>query len=273
MDRIDIRDVTGENVGDLCRVCVPSHRWDAPDFVAGMEEKKNLSLEMLTKWGPFARLAYGDGAPVGMIQYRPVPDERVIAIDCIYVPPSRWLRRGVANVLFSGLMEEAQRPMGWFDNTRPLALVIRIFSGGGPGQYTAREFFIGKGFKQIGEDPDYLYYPLQAGFVYRPADKKEAGYIARDEDKGRVLIIHGPNGCPFTYPYFLRSMEKNIREIDPEVPIQWIDSCEEPAELMKRNARVGDCIVNARPISSFVLDKESFQREVRDLLRDERALS
>lgn len=273
MDRIDIRDVTGENVGDLCRVCVPSHRWDAPDFVAGMEEKKNWSLEMLTKWGSFARLAYGDGAPVGMIQYRPVPDERVIAIDCIYVPPGRWLRRGVANLLFANLIEDVNKPMAWFDNRSPLALVVNTFEGGGHDQYTAREFFTGKGFKKIGEDPDYLCCPLQAGFVYRPPDKKDTGYIPRDEDKGKVLIIRGPNGCPFTYPFFSRRMERYIREIAPEVPIQWIDSSEEPGELARRNVRVGDCIVNARRVRSFVLDKESFQREVRELLKDERALS
>ncbi|MFP3897708.1 MAG: hypothetical protein ACLFVD_00115 [Dehalococcoidia bacterium] len=57
MGRVDIKDVTEENAGDLARVCVPSHRWDDTDFVA---------------------------------------------IDCIYVPPGRWLCRGVANRLFSG---------------------------------------------------------------------------------------------------------------------------------------------------------------------------
>jgi hypothetical protein len=62
-------------------------------------------------------------------------------------------------------------------------------------------------------------------------------------------------------------MEKHIREISPETPIRWIDSSEEPAELTKRNVHVGDCIVNARPVRSFVLNKEGFQNEVQDLLR------
>ena len=273
MGRVDIKDVTEENAGDLARVCVPSHRLHDPDFVEGMEEKKKWSLEMLAKWGPFARLAYGDGAPVGMIQYRPVPDERVITIDCIYVPPGSWLCRGVGSLLFASLIEYVNKPMAWFDNRPPLALVVNTFEGGGHDQYTARQFFTGKGFKKIGEDPDYLYYAFQAGFVYRPPDKKDAGYIPQDDDKAKVLIIRGPNGCPFTYPSFSRRMERYIGEIAPEVPIRWIDSSDEPEELAKRNVRVGDCIVNARPVRSFVLDKKAFQKEVRELLKNERALS
>ena len=36
--------------------------------------------------------------------------------------------------------------------------------------------------------------------------------------------------------------------------------------MKKRNLDVGDCIVNAKHIKSLVVDKESFQKEVRDAL-------
>jgi hypothetical protein len=58
-------------------------------------------------------------------------------------------------------------------------------------------------------------------------------------------------------------MEKYIREIYPEVSIRWIDSSEQPEELRKRNIGGGTCIVNARLIKSFVLDKDNFQKEVK----------
>ena len=269
MDRIDIKDVTEENMEDLCQVCVPPEQRDDPDFIKGVEEKRKWATEMLRKWGSIAKLAYHNQGPVGMIQYKPVPDERTVHIDCIWVPPGQCLRKGIATRLLSSLMEDVKKSMSWFDKEPPFGLVTKTFPGGGPEQYSARDFFTRKGFKQIGEDPDYLYYPLKAGFVYRPVEKREVRYIRQNEDRGNVLIACGPNGCPFTYPYFLKRMEKHIREVCPEVSIRWIDASEEPAELKKRNIDVGDCIVNARLLRSFVLDKESFQNEVKAALKDE----
>lgn len=98
--------------------------------------------------------------------------------------------------------------------------MTRTFLGGAPEQYTAREFFSRKGFKQIGEGPDYLYYPLQPGFVYRPIEKKRAECTAQDEDKGKAVLVSGPDSCPATYPYFLKRMEGYIEEICPDVPIR-----------------------------------------------------
>ena len=268
MEEIRVESVVEERVEDLCRVCLPSERELDPDWRRGAEEKKQWAAAMLQRWGSFAKVAYQGREPVGMIQYKPVPEERIVYIDCIYVPPGRCLRKGVASRLLTSLMEDVSRPMAWFDNHPPLALVVNTFEGGAHDQYTAREFFTRKGFRPIGEDPDHLYYPLQAGFVYRPPDKKEAEYTPQDEDRGRVLIICGPNGCPATYPFFLKKMEKYIREICPEVHIRWIDSFEQPEELSKRNARVGYCIVNARLAQSCVLDKDGFQTEVKELLRE-----
>ena len=206
---------------------------------------------------------------MGMIQYKPIPEERTVHIDCVYVPLDECLRKGIATQLLSSLMEDVKKPISWFGSKRPLALVTKTFPGETLPHYAAREFFARKGFKQIGEDPDYLYYPLQTGFVYRPVEKEQVKYIPQDEDKGKVLIVCGPNWCSFTYPYFLKRMEKYIREMAPEVSIRWMDSSEESEELRKRKIDVGDCIVNARLIHPFFLDKESFQKEVKDLLKEE----
>ena len=268
MDKTDIEDVAEENIEDLCQVCVPPHKRDDPDWVKGAGEKTEWAIEMLHQWGSFAKLACQGERPVGMIQFRPVPEERTVHIDCVYVPPAECLRKGIATRLLSSLMEDVKKPMTWFDNKRPLGLVTKTFPGEGPGQYSAREFFTRKGFKRIGEDADHLYYPLEAGFVYRPVEKEEARYVPQDEDKGIALIVCGPNGCPGTYPYFLKRMEKYIEEIHPEIPTRWMDSSEEPEELRKRNVGVGACIVNARLIEAFVLDKESFQKEVKESLID-----
>ena len=263
MDEIAVKNVTQQNVDDLCWVCIsPEIRHD-PDWIRGAADKKKWAIEALRKWGPFAKVAYHNGSPAGMIQYRPLPEECVVQIDCVYVQTADCWRQGIGSRLLSGLLEDVKKSMSWFDNRQPFALVTTTFPGGDPGQYTAREFFSRKGFRQIGEGPDYLYYPLQPGFVYKPVPKREVRYMPQDEDKGKVVIISGPDFCPATYPYFLKRMERYIKEIYPDVPIRWIDSSEYPGELRKRNVSVGACIVNGKLIKSHVLDKDNFQKEVR----------
>jgi GNAT superfamily N-acetyltransferase len=267
MAEIDVRDVTEQSVDDLCGVCIAPRLRGDPDWIRGASDKRKWAAETFAKWGSFAKVAYENGNPAGMIQYRPSVEERVVRIDCIYVPAQSCWGKGIGSRLLRRLMGDAQRPMRWFDNRRPLALVTTTFPGGAPEQYTAREFFTRKGFRQTGEDPDHLYYPLQPGFVYEPVAKKEIRYIRQDEDKGKVVIISGSDYCPATYPYFLKRMEKYVREIDSGVSIRWMDSSEEPEEVKKRNASVGDCIVNGRVIKSYVWDKQSFQEEVKAALK------
>jgi GNAT superfamily N-acetyltransferase len=269
-DGIDIKDVTKENVDDLCGVCVTSCVRGDPDWMRGWADKKKWAAEMLPKWGSFAKVAYESGNPAGMIQYRPLAEERVVAIDCMYVPMRAYWGKGIGSSLLRSLMEDVEKPMRWFDNRRPLALVTKTFHGGEPEQYAAREFFTRKGFRRIGEDPDYLYYPLQPGFVYRPAERKPVEYVPQNEDQGKVVLISGPDYCPATYPFFLKRMEKYIRDTYPKVPVRWIDPSQEPEEVKKRNVSVGDCVVNARLIRSCVLDKDRFQEEVRNALKDVR---
>lgn len=266
MAEISIKNVTAHNVDDLCQVCVFPCLRDDPDWVRGAADKKKWAVDMLPKWGSFAKVAYENGNPAGMIQYRPVPEQRIVSIDCIYVAVQSYWGKGIGSRLLRSLMEDVQQPMHWFDNRRPLALVTMTFPGGAPEQYTAREFFTRKSFRRIGDDADQLYYPLEAGFVYKPVPKREVRYVPQDEDKGKVVIISGPDYCPATYPYFLRRMETYVREIYPDIPIRWIDSSEEPRETEKRNVAVGTCIVNAKLIGSYVLDKDNFQEEVRTAL-------
>lgn len=266
MDEVTVRNVTEQSVDDLCWVCVSPEMRHAPDWIRGVADKKKWAVDMLRKWGPFAKVGYLNGGPAGMIQCRPLLEESVVQIDCIYVQAASSWRKGIGSRLLRSLMEDVQKPMSWFDNRRPLALVTTTFPGGAPEQYTAREFLTRKGFRQVGKDPDHLYYPVQPGFVYKPVARKEARYVPQDEDKGKAVIVSGPDYCPAIYPCFLKRMEKYINEACPDVPIRWIDSFEEPGELEKRNVAAGACIVNARLIKSYVLEKGKFQKEVKAAL-------
>ena len=258
-----VKNIIEGNIEDLCQVCVPPAKKDHPDWVKGAGEKRQWAVEMLQKWGSFAKVAYTDDIPIGMIQYTPIPEKRIVSIDCIYVPRDKYWRKGAATQLFSSLIEDMKEPLIYFDNKRALALVTIAFHGEEPGQYSAYDFFKGEGFKQAGEDPDCLYLPLKPGFVYQPVTKKDVVYVPQEEDRRQGLLICGPTGCPGTYPYFLKRMEKYIREVDSKVPIRWLDSSKNMEKVKERQITTGDCIVNARHIKSFVLDKKSFQKEVR----------
>jgi len=264
MDEIKVRDLSEESAEDLCRICVPVTRRDDPAFVIGIELKRRWAADMLQRWGVCAKLAYVGPVAVGLIQYEPVPEERAVYIHCIYVPEQEYWRKGIATRLLSTLVEEMKRPKVWFGNKPARALVIKTFPGEKPGQYPACSFFIKMGFKQVVEDPNFLYAPLEQGFIYRPIERKAVEYMPQAEDRGRTVIIYGPSFCPFAYA-FLKKGEQAIQEIAPGLSVRWIDRSEEPEEVSKRGCFEG-FVVNTRPIKSFVLDKESFQREVEKAL-------
>jgi|Deesub1362B_J571_1020462.scaffolds.fasta_scaffold00159_8 GNAT superfamily N-acetyltransferase len=259
MDGISVREVTHENVDDLCRICVPPEKVTDPVFVTGVELKKEWAIGMLERWGTCAKLAYRGSTPVGMIQYWPVPEQRVIRIHCIYVPEEENWGKGIGTWLLSSLIGDVREPKDWFGGERPVALVTKTFPGESPGQYPARLFFRKKGFMQVGDDPDFLYYPLRPDFVYRPPEDGPE-YISQEEDRGRAVFIYGPAPCPFAY-VFLKRAERVVREVAPWLPVRWISAFTEPHEVEKRGG-VRGCIVNARLIRSIPLDKPRFRQEV-----------
>jgi hypothetical protein len=57
MDEIKVRDLSAENVEDLCRICVPIVKRDDPAYVTGMELKRQWAVDMLHRWGACAKLA------------------------------------------------------------------------------------------------------------------------------------------------------------------------------------------------------------------------
>jgi len=263
MAEINVRNVTDEYIDDFCQICIPSEKRDDPAFITGMELKRKWAMEVLQQWGSFAKLAYKQGTAVGLIQYEPIAEERVIRVHCVYVPEREHWQKGVATQLLSSLIEEVQGRKVWLEGKPALALVTRTFPGEKPGQYPAHDFFTKKGFQQIGEDPDFLYYPLQRDIAYQPI-KKEGEYVLQEEDRGKALIIYGPSFCPFSYA-FLKMTERVIGEIAPGIPIRWINKVEEPEEVKKRGCFEG-CIVNGKPIKAFVLDREDFEKEVKEAI-------
>lgn len=260
MKEVRISDVTAENIDDLCRICIPPEKADDPVFIKGREEKRKWAQEMLRTWGTCAKLAYVGSTPAGLIQYKPAPKDKTVFIHCIFVHQKEHWRKGIGTQLLADLVEDMRRPQAWFGGQPALALVTETFPGELPDQYPARLFFKDRGFQQVRENPDFLYYPLAEGFVYQPGQEEEIRYIPQEEDRGKALIIYGPSFCPFAY-VFLKKAEQVIGEVIPGISVRWMSRSDEPREV-ERRGDVEGCVVNAKPIRTFVLDGEAFRKEV-----------
>lgn len=259
IEKLEIRDVGLGEIDHLISLCVPSDKKDDPLFVEGMKEKRRWASRLIERYGSIAKLAYLGSRPVGLIQYLPIPEERLVEISCIFVPEEENLMKGIGTALLKALMEEMREPKPFFDDRPPLALVTWAFQV--PGRYPQHEFYMGRGFKRVREeDPFLLYYPLEEEYVYRPREER---FIPQEEDRGKALIFYDPS-CPFCI-YFSEVIKRGIREVAPEIPIRLINMFEESEEVKKRG-RVPFCAVNGKPIQASFMDRENFQREVRKAL-------
>ena len=261
MVEVEIKDVSLENIDHLINLCIPPDKKNDPLFIEGMKVKRRWAVKALERYGSIAKLAYLNLKPVGLIQYQPKIEEKLVEIACIFVPEEENLRRGIGKSLLNALMEEVKKPKPFFDNDIPFALVTWAFEV--PGRYPQHKFYQKMGFKRVREDdPFLLYYPIKEGYVYRPKEEK---FNPQEEDKGKTLIFYDPS-CPFCM-YFSEQIKQSIREVAPDIPIRTINMFEEEEEVKKRG-RVPYCAVNGKPITTFFMDKENFQKEVKEALRN-----
>ena len=115
---------------------------------------------VLEEYGNMAKLAYLDSRPVGLIQYRLNPEERLVEIDCIFVPEKQHHRKGIGKSLLEALIKDVKKPEPAFGNDIPHALVTHAFEA--PGWYPQHKFYQRMGFKRVKEDnPFLLYYPQE----------------------------------------------------------------------------------------------------------------
>ncbi len=259
MGKLKIKNVTKKNLKDFINLCIPPDKRNNELFIKGIKTKMKWVNKVIKIYKNIAKLAYLNSRPVGMIQYLPDPEERIIRIRCIFVPEKQDLRKGIGKSLFNSLLEDMKKPKSYFGNKPPLALVVHAFNV--PGRYPQSEFFEKMGFKRVKEDePLLLYYPIKKDFFYTPPHKE---YKPCEEDKGKALIFFDPS-CPFSI-YFSEKIKEAIKKIVPHISIRMINEFEESEEVEKRG-KVPVCIVNKKPIISFFLDEENFQKEVREAL-------
>ncbi|HET8679912.1 MAG TPA: GNAT family N-acetyltransferase [bacterium] len=275
MAAVTVANVTAENLPDLL-LCVPPEKRSLPALETGIEAKRQWALAMLNRSGTFGKIAYKGSVPTGLIQFGPLASYRGVYIYCLYVAERAHWRQGIGTKLLASLIDDIVRPHAWFGYRPALALLARPLPGEKAGQFPARSFYLWRGFRPI-DGSGTLYYPLSTDVSLaglREAARSgvpdglwgsgEADYIPMAEDRGKAVLIFGPCACPYTYT-FLQRAEQYVRDLAPEISVRWIAALDEPSEVERRGGFIG-CVVNARPIKTFVLDKQGFQREVRQAL-------
>ena len=257
-----IVDVDEENLDDFINICIPEGFRDDERFIRGYKEKVVWCKAMFNLFGSIGKLAYVGGGAVGMIQYIPIPHEKLYKITCIFVHDERYLRRGIGRRLLEEVILEARKPRSYFGGDSADALVTRAFEV--EGFYSQLEFFRRMGFKNVDpSDPYLLYYPLKEGYILR---REVMEYTPLEEDCGEALIFTSPS-CPFSI-YFSERIRELIGEVSRDYPVRVINEFREPLEV-KRRGVVPFCIVNGHPIKTFFTNRERFKREVREAMLDE----
>jgi len=169
MMRIEIKDVTSDNVDDLVGPgCAP--RWDDASHAQTLKEggmkKKEWVKKALQMFGCCAKIAYFEGKPVGFIEFYPMPvfpllpkrQKRTVLVTCVVIPQKALQNRGIGSKLVQSLVEDLrQRPLPCF-NGKP-AEEIAIGSWGCHTGFPEslprfRNFFFKNGFEEDPAFPD-----------------------------------------------------------------------------------------------------------------------
>lgn len=86
MEYLDIKSVDEENIDDLINLCIPQDWRNNHVFIEGAKVKRKWAKQVMKKYGDFAKIAYLNLKPVGLIQYLPKPEEKIVEITRIFVP-------------------------------------------------------------------------------------------------------------------------------------------------------------------------------------------
>ena len=260
---IDIRDLTKENLEDVFKICSHNRMAD-PIQLRGMGLKRSWLLETLDSRGPCTKIAYLDERPVGQIlcipeealPYIEKPREGVIRIHCIYNPFPEAQKKGVGNSLLKAVIDECKEGSASLRGIECTFLVAQEFNTGEG--IPLKDFYEKNGFK-MGQDE--MYYEILGEYVPYAAVE----YSPLQEDRDRAIIFFDPI-CEWGIGFALR-VEGFLHEIDPDLPVQLLNTWENPGEYAKRGLK--QLVVNAVPIKSFWTDQDAMKKKEVDIALQE----
>lgn len=251
--------MTEENLEDTFRVC-SRNKLEDPKQRKGMAIKGQWLRRMLKEHGPVSMIAYLEGEPAAYVMYYPEealpydphPRRGVLRVECIYNSAPEARGKGVGKALLNRLIAEAGKGLSCMEGECRFMAAEAFNTGEG---VSMGDFYLSNGFRR-GEGE--LYYLIHGEYEA----KIRESYEPREEDRGKAIVFYNRN-CEYSYPFALR-MEEALAEAVPDLPVVFVDMWESPGEAARSGASY--LLVNARPIRSFIGDKEAFKAEVQRAL-------
>ncbi|MFP4001403.1 MAG: hypothetical protein ACLFSM_00825 [Thermoplasmata archaeon] len=267
-DEIEIKDIDIEILEELEHLWLSGEKSNDPFYIEGELMWKKWMQKHLVELGFIGKAAYRGSKIVGMIQYIPKTEHKVVEIKSILVDEED----GDALIVMSLLDEtvrEFEHPKGYFDNERAKALVTLK----DPFSHSLEnaDFYTEYGFKPISNEYEMLlYYPLTGEQLdYDPAES--ISDLPIDEmDRDKALILCNPYS-PFCVEEMMNTLEE-LRKIDDEIPVKMVIPFEEPDEFSRFYSIPLSLLISGRSVGFSTGDEERFLKNMRDALHSEKIL-
>lgn len=262
-NQIKIEDIDENILEDLECLCIPEEKLDDPFFVEGNFLWKKWVIKNMSKFGSIGKVAYLDSEKVGMIQYIPKPEQRVVEIKCTFVKKDKR-GLGIRNSLLKETMKEFERPKRYFEHQTAKALVTLPYPS--PKPIENADFYKANGFKKLSEDHKHLlYYPLTDEFTESDFLTEESTNLPIYElDKNKALILCNSH-CPYCVEEMMEAF-KQLRKLDTNMPIKLVVSFEEPKEFTRVFSMPLCVVINGESIGFSLMENEDFLKRMREAL-------
>ncbi|HVP16912.1 MAG TPA: GNAT family N-acetyltransferase [candidate division Zixibacteria bacterium] len=117
--KVEIRDVTEQNIDDLVGLCAPrlKDKRHAQTLKEGGLRKREWIEKALKRFGACAKMAYVEGKAVGLVEFYPMSafpllperDRRTVMITCVFIPDKTLQQVGIGSKLVRTLIEDLKR--------------------------------------------------------------------------------------------------------------------------------------------------------------------
>lgn len=267
-NQIEIKDIDENILEELGELCIPEEKLDDPFFIEGDFLWKKWMFKNIGKFGSIGKVAYLDSEILGMIQYLPKPEQKLVEIKCTFVKKDKR-DIDVRKFLLEETVKEFEKPKSYFDDEKAKGLVTLPYPS--PRPIKNADFYKEHGFKQLSDENDHLlYYPLRE-------DYPEEEYIAEkydlpiDElDKNKALILCNSH-CPYCVEEMMETF-KELRKLNSDIPVKLVVPFNEPEEFTSIYSMPLCVVINGKTIGYSIMDNEEFLEKMRDALDSENDL-
>jgi len=263
--QIKIKDIDENILENLEGLCIPEEKLDDPFFVEGNFLWKRWITKNMSKFGSIGKVAYLDSEIVGMIQYLPKPDQKVVEIKCTFVKEDKR-GMGIRNSLLKETIEEFQRSKRYFEHQSAKALVTLPYPS--PKPIENSDFYKEYGFEQLSDDHKHLlYYPLTEDYLVDESILEEPNLPIDELDKDKALILCNSH-CPYCVEEMMETF-KQLRKLNSEIPVKLVVPFEEPEEFIHAFSMPLCVVINGESIGFSIMENEDFLERMKEILDSE----